>query len=76
MKVTELRLTLKKINNTSVLERWLLAALSEDPSSIPSTHMATHICLVPILTLSYRHTCRQNTNIHKNKFRKLKILIN
>ena len=47
---------------------WLraLAALPEDEGSIPSTHMAA----IQDLTPSYRHTCRQNTNVHKVKINK------
>lgn len=47
---------------------WLRAldVLPEDTGSTLSTYMATHNC--PISgnpTSSYRHKCRQNTNMHK-----------
>jgi hypothetical protein len=45
-----------------------LAALPEDRGSIPSTHMEDHNCLqFQDLTLSHRHTYKQNTNAHKIK---------
>ena len=55
------------------MAQWLraLAALPKALSSIPSTHMAGHSCLLtPIpgdLTPSHTHTSRQNTNEHKLK---------
>jgi len=52
-----------------------LTALSKDPGSIPSIHMAAHnyvttvlVTLVPEApTSSHRHTCRQNSTAHKTK---------
>jgi len=46
--------------------QWLgaLAALPEDPGSIPSTHKAFNPDLGDP-TPSHRHTYRQNTNAHK-----------
>ena len=42
-----------------------LTDLPGDPGLIPSTHIV-HNCLLPQdLTLSHRHTCRQNTNARK-----------
>lgn len=67
------------------LERWISgkaqAALPEDPSSIPSTHIqaanSSFRGLTPALSFAvpgmhvvHRPTCRQNTNTHsKRKFK-------
>jgi hypothetical protein len=50
------------------LAQWLraLAALSEDPGSIPRTHMTAYNCQVQgNLIPSYTLTSRQNTNAYK-----------
>jgi hypothetical protein len=51
-----------------------LAALAEDPGSIPSTHNgSSHLSLTPVptdLTPSHWHISRQNTNVHKIKVNK------
>lgn len=52
-----------------------LAALVQDPGSVPSTHMPAKRSLTPVPRLllpSLRHTCRGNTNEHKiNYFKEL-----
>ena len=43
-----------------------LTTLPEDLESNPSTHLAAHNCLeLQYLTLSHRHTCRQNNDAHE-----------
>jgi hypothetical protein len=47
-----------------------LAALPEDPGSIPNIHMATHTCLwlkFQAIGPLHRHIRRQNTDAHKIK---------
>jgi hypothetical protein len=47
-----------------------LSALLEDPDLIPSTHKAVYTCLLlqfQGIRYPHRYTCRQNTNVHKNK---------
>jgi len=45
-----------------------LAALPEDPGSLPRTQVAACYCPVPgVSTPSHRYTCRQNTSVHKIK---------
>jgi hypothetical protein len=56
------------------MAHWLraLTALLEDLGSSPSMHIADHNCLLlQDLTPSHRHTCRQNTNEHKNKIKQM-----
>ena len=49
----------------------VLAALPEDLCSILSTHMELSVAPVPgDLTLSHRHTCRQNTNSYTIRINK------
>jgi hypothetical protein len=52
-----------------LMAQWLrgLAALPEDPSLIPSTTWQLQLSVIPISdqTSSYRHTCRQDTNVYK-----------
>jgi hypothetical protein len=59
------------------MAQWLgaLLALVEDLGLIPSTHMAIYNCITPVqedLIPSHRHTCRQNTNAHRNKIKIIK----
>jgi hypothetical protein len=46
-----------------------LASLPGDPGSILSTHRVHKHLQIKDLTPSYRHTCRQNTKMHKIKIK-------
>ena len=48
-----------------------LAVLPKDLDSITNSHMAAH-SFSGNPTPSHRHTCKQNTNVHKIKKKKLK----
>ena len=65
---------LRYIIGSGEVAQWLrgLTALPEDPGSIPSTHMDTHNCLIPVSsrgsdTLTQTHGQAQTNALNKKQ---------